>query len=156
MTTRRRPRGRLLSTAVWGVVAVAATLGATAFMTRAVPPGAIFSVERTIRTPGTPALHVVELSEGQTLQFYLDPGTPGLNAIHATYFDARGGELEIARAATIEVSQRGGPIVMLPVLQEGPGHFYSDFDFRPGEWFLDIVATTRAGQVVRVHVMLRL
>lgn len=156
MTARRRPRGRLLSTAVWGFVAVVATLGATAFMTQAVRPDAVFSVERTIRTPGTPTLHVVELSEGQTLQFYLDPGTPGLNAIHATYFDAQGRELEVGRAAIVADRQRGGPIAALPVLQEGPGHFYSDFDFRPGEWLFEIVATTRTGQIVRVHVTLRL
>ena len=156
MTSRRRPRSRVLSAAVWGCVAVAATLGATAVMTPVAPPDAVFSAERTIRTPGTPTLHVVDLSAGQTLQFYLDPGTPGLNAIHATYFDAQGRELQIARVITIEVSRRDGSSAMLPVLQEGPGHFYSDFDFRPGEWLLEIVATTRTGRVVRVHVTLRL
>ncbi|HEV2357536.1 MAG TPA: hypothetical protein VGZ23_08000 [bacterium] len=44
----------------------------------------------------------------------------------------------------------------LPVLLEGPGHVYSDGDFEPGGWHLDIVATTRNGDVVRAHLVIQL
>jgi len=148
--------GGLPFAAACGLGAVVVALGLAAFLTRAVLPGAAPHAVRTIREPGVPTRYVVDLSAGRTLQCYLDPGAPGFNGIHATFFDAQGRELEVARVAAIGAGRPGGATVALPVLQEGPGHFYSDFDFRPGEWRLDIVAATRTGEILRAHLTIRL
>jgi len=38
----------------------------------------------------------------------------------------------------------------------GPGHFYADGDFEPGDWGLDIAATTRTGEVPRARLVVHL
>jgi hypothetical protein len=106
---------------------------------------------RTIQAPGQPTLYGIDLAGGRVLNVYLDPGTVGLNALHGTFFDSQGRELEIARAPEITARQLGGPPSKLPVLQEGPGHFFSDVELGPGEWQLEIVATTRTGDVLRAR-----
>ncbi|HEX8941320.1 MAG TPA: copper resistance protein CopC [Candidatus Limnocylindrales bacterium] len=47
------------------------------------------------RAPGSPTLYTVHLPGGQTVQVYLDPGQPGPNDLHATWFDAAGTELPV-------------------------------------------------------------
>jgi hypothetical protein len=41
--------------------------------------------------------------------------------------------------------------LLLAVLLEGPGHFSTDGDFAPGQWNLQIEATTRAGEVLHTR-----
>ena len=48
--------------------------------------------------PGQPTLYTVTFPDGTQVQMYLDPGKPGPNQVHATYFDAKGNELPIASA----------------------------------------------------------
>jgi len=148
--------GRLPFAAACGLAAVVVALGLASFATRVGLPGATPPAVRTIQEPGVPTRYVADLSAGRMLQCYLDPGVPGFNGIHATFFDAQGRELDIARAAAIGVSRPGGATVPLPVLQEGPGHFYSDFNFGPGEWRLDIVAATPTGETLRTRLTIRL
>jgi copper transport protein len=56
------------------------------------------------RVPGLPTLYTVHLGSGQTVQIYLDPGTPGDNLLHATWFGADGHEMPVSDVAMSEVS----------------------------------------------------
>ncbi len=42
--------------------------------------------------PGLPTIYTVHLTNGRTLQVYVDPGKAGPNDVHATFFDAQGAE----------------------------------------------------------------
>lgn len=109
-----------------------------------------------LRTPGLPPMYSVALSAGRTLSVYLDPGRAGPNGVHGTFIDAQGRELELARAPMVTATGPRNRWVTLAVLREGPGHFYSNGDFESGDWNLDVVATTRTGEVLRVDVAVQL
>jgi copper transport protein len=111
---------------------------------------------RTVQVPGKPVLYNIDLSGGRMLSIYLDPGKAGYNTLHGTFIDERGRELELARAPEITLSRPGEIPRSRPALREGPGHFLSDADLGPGEWHLEIVATTRAGEVLRARLTVHL
>ncbi len=56
------------------------------------------------RVPGLPTLYTVDLGSGRTVQVYLDPGTPGDNLLHATWFGADGHEMSVSDVTMSEVS----------------------------------------------------
>jgi copper transport protein len=109
-----------------------------------------------VRAPGQPPLHTVGLPGRRMLDVYLDPGHAGPNEVHGTFLDAGGRELELARAPTITAAGPRGRRIALPVVQEGRGHFYADGDFQPGDWDLEIVATTQSGEALRVRLAVHL
>lgn len=111
---------------------------------------------RTIHAPGKPPVYSIDLSGGRTLGLYLDPGKAGFNTVHGTFVDAQGRELILARAPQITAGRVGQPPRALPALQEGPGHFSSDAEFGPGEWQLEIAATTRTGDTLHARLTIRL
>jgi copper transport protein len=111
---------------------------------------------RTISAPGKPTVYLVDLSGGRTASVYLDPGKVGFNAIHGTFVDAGGQELVLARLPELTAARVGERAHSLPTIQEGPGHFSASGDFGPGEWRLQILATVRGGEVLRVEFMVRL
>lgn len=110
---------------------------------------------RTIEAPGQPTLYAVDLPGGRVLNAFLDPGRAGSNQVHATYIDARGGELTIPQLATMTVSRPGTPPLTLGVRRFGPGHFIGDAVLGPGEWQVEIVATTADGEVLRSRLTVR-
>jgi copper transport protein len=111
---------------------------------------------RTIEAPGQPTLYAVDLPGGRVLDAYLDPGRAGFNEVHATYIDAGGRELPVPQLATMTVSRPGTAPSALPVRRFGPGHFIGDATLGSGEWQLEIVATTAAGEVLRSRITVRL
>jgi copper transport protein len=111
---------------------------------------------RTIQVSGRPPVYVIALARGRALSIYLDPGKVGFNALHGTFVDAQGRELILVRAPEITVAHSGAQPRSLPTIQEGPGHFSSDADFGPGEWQLEIVATTRTGETLRAQLTVHL
>ncbi len=111
---------------------------------------------RTIEAPGQPTLYSIDLPGGRLLDLYLDPGRPGFNEVHATYISASGQELPIPRTATMTVSRGGQGPSPLPVRRFGPGHFIGDARLGPGDWELDVVATTVDGDVLRTHLTVHL
>jgi hypothetical protein len=140
------PRRRTWVVAVAATTAILCGIVTTARLTtaRVSSPGIV----RTTNIAGMPTLYVVHLSQNRQLQLYLDPGAPGFNGIHMTFFDAQGREMAIAGALTMTVSGHTGTTKALPALQEGPGHFYSDFNFAPGAWRLKISATDHEGHML--------
>jgi hypothetical protein len=138
------------------LVVVAGALAATAFLTGVPAPSLPAQTVRVIQAPGKPTLYSIGFTGGRVLDIYLDPGTAGVNELHGTFTDAQGRQLDIARAPEVTAIRRGEPPRTLPVLREGPGHFFSDAAFTPGEWTLEVTAVMRTGEVLRAHLTIHL
>jgi copper transport protein len=112
--------------------------------------------------PGLPTIYTVHLASGRSVQVYLDPGTPGSNDVHATFFDAAGTELPIA-AADISVTPTSAPGAPSPapggspfpgslaVRLLEPGHFVGTTALAVGSWEIRIDATAPDGQSAAAH-----
>jgi copper transport protein len=96
------------------------------------------------RAQGQPTLYTITLPGGLSLQTYIDPGTPGNNVVHFTFFQASGDEEPIARA-TATATTPAGNTNDLPLIRFDPGHFVANTRLDEGNWRFDIQATTREG-----------
>jgi putative copper export protein len=97
------------------------------------------------RVPGQPTLYTITLIAGGTLQAYVDPGRPGANTVHFTFFTLSGDEQPI-RTARASMTTSSGANRALKLLRLGPGHFAANVDLRPGRASFAINATTSGGQ----------
>jgi nitrogen fixation protein FixH len=95
--------------------------------------------------PGQPTVFSIALPGGAQLQTYVDPGTPGGNAVHFTFFDAAGKELPIEKA-TASALTPAGATEPLPLDRFSKGHFVANTDLDPGKWLFLIDATGRTGE----------
>jgi nitrogen fixation protein FixH len=96
------------------------------------------------RAPGQPTLYTITLPGGLSLQTYIDPGTPGNNVVHFTFFQASGDEQPIARA-TATATTPAGHTHDLPLIRFDPGHFVANTRLDEGNWRFSIQATTKQG-----------
>ena len=94
--------------------------------------------------PGLPTIYTVHLTAGRTVQVYLDPGTPGANEVHATFFDAAGNELPVA-SVSMALGPVGGPLAPLTARQLEPGHFVADTTLAAGTYSLSISGPAPGG-----------
>jgi copper transport protein len=112
--------------------------------------------------PGNPTIYTVHLAAGRTVQVYLDPGTPGSNDVHATFFDAAGGELPIPAAGitVTPASTVGAPSLApagsaspgaLTVRILEPGHFVGTTTLAAGSWEVRVDAIGPDGQSAAAH-----
>jgi hypothetical protein len=90
--------------------------------------------------PGQPTLYTITLATGGTLQTYIDPGRPGANTVHFTYF-ASGGDEQPATTARATMTRSSGGSRKLELLRLGPGHFAANVDLQPGRVSFAIDAT---------------
>ncbi len=99
---------------------------------------------KVLRQPGQPTIYTITLARVGSLQAYLDPGRPGRNVLHLTYFDPRGAELQIsgARATATSPSGTQAPLTLQIF---SAGHFVANLDLSAGPWSFTASATTRAG-----------
>lgn len=99
---------------------------------------------RVSRTPGQPTIYTISLAQGGSLQAYVDPGRPGPNVLHLTYFDPRGAELPISGAHASATTPAGArkPLVLQML---SAGHFAANLDLTAGQWSFAVHATTKAG-----------
>jgi copper transport protein len=81
--------------------------------------------------PGQPTLYTITLVAGGTLQTYIDPGRPGANTVHFTYFTPGGDEQPSSRASATMTRENASP-EPLELLRLGPGHFAANVDLEPG------------------------
>jgi copper transport protein len=111
-----------------------------------------------LHNPGLPDIYEVHLPGGRSVQVYLDPGKPGFNEFHATFFDV-GGQTELPLSAYAAYAARatGRGLSGLPGLSElpglsgqpltsrrlDPGHFVSDVSTGKGVYEFTFVATAR-------------
>jgi putative copper export protein len=103
------------------------------------------------RVPGQLTIYTIHLSEGRTAQVYVDPGNPGANEFHVTFFDASGNELPVDQA-TIAMTPPGGQPTALPVRELESGHFVADANMQKGRYGFDIGGTARSGEQLNTHI----
>ena len=103
--------------------------------------------------PGQPTLYTITLAAGGTLQGYIDPGRPGPNTVHFTYFNQSGDE-QPADKARATMTGPSGRSEALTLIRLGPGHFAANVDLEPGRVSFAIEATAartqRGGQFQQV------
>ncbi len=93
--------------------------------------------------PGQPSVYSVDLGQGRSVQVYADPGTPGANELHATFFAADGTEDDVASATLAPAATPR---------RLGPGHFVADLDIGPGRTTVEVTGITSRGRLpVHAH-----
>jgi uncharacterized membrane protein len=73
------------------------------------------------RVAGLPTIYTVHLGSGRTVQIYLDPGTPGPNLLHATWFDATGHEMQVSDVTMAQILPSGASVALQPQILDA-GH----------------------------------
>jgi nitrogen fixation protein FixH len=96
------------------------------------------------RAAGQPTIYTVSLPGGASLQGYVDPGSPGVNAVHFTFFTTSGREQPIATASASALTPSGRSR-HLKLIRFGSGHFVSNHALDPGRWTFLIEATAKRG-----------
>jgi hypothetical protein len=99
---------------------------------------------------GQPTLYTIALPRGGSLQTYLDPGRPGVNAIHFTFFRASGDSLPIASASATAMAPSGAARP-LKLIRFGSGHFVANSALTQGAWTFLIDATPRNGPALSAY-----
>lgn len=98
--------------------------------------------------PGQPTVYIVGLSQGRSVQFYIDPGKPGSDEVHATYFDAKGnGMTGLSDYVVLESPPQGQP-QGLTFRQLAEGHIVSDANLSSGTYRFDVWAKTQSGELL--------
>jgi copper transport protein len=144
--------GNLSLDGIWNIVAtVAAPTGAVE-----VPLiGSTVVPAQPVDGDGTPlAPATVHLADGTSVQVYLDPGGPGANELHATFFDAAGKELPVP-TATMAVLAQDGSAVIAASRQLEPGHFVADIQLAGGPIAVDIIGNGATGGVIHAHLVIK-
>jgi copper transport protein len=102
------------------------------------------------KVPGQPTLYTITLPIGGTLQTYIDPGKPGPNQVHFTFFTASGAEQPItsATASSTDPADAQRP---MKLIRFDPGHFVANATLSGGRWTFRIDATTDRGQPVTAY-----
>jgi copper transport protein len=96
--------------------------------------------------PGQPTLFTITLSAGGTLQGYIDPGRPGPNTVHFTFFNSSGDEQPTDKARARMTKGSGAPEA-LTLIRLGPGHFAANIDLEPGR--VSFAIDTTSGRTKR-------
>jgi copper transport protein len=91
--------------------------------------------------PGQPTLYTITLSAGGTLQGYIDPGRPGPNTVHFTFFNPGGDEQPISKARARMTKGSGAPEA-LTLIRLSTGHFAANVDLELGRVAFAIDTTT--------------
>jgi copper transport protein len=96
-------------------------------------------VTETVPGGKGPVIHMQTLAGGASDQTYADPGRPGRNEIHFTFFDAKGDELAI-QPPDITASRAGRSPHTLAVRRFSEGHFIASGRLSEGHWRFDALA----------------
>jgi copper transport protein len=96
------------------------------------------------RAPGQPDLYTITLPAGGRLQAYVDPGRPGANTVHFTFFTATGSE-QVIDEAHARMTTPSGASRPLELLVISPGHFAANTSLDPGRSTFLIDATPDRG-----------
>jgi hypothetical protein len=105
-------------------------------------------------SPGLPTIYTVQLGAAGSAQLYLDPGLPGMNDVHVTFFDPAGAALAVDRV-TMALTDASGAAVLLAPRTLDVGHFVATTNVLAGSVTLDAVGplpTSAGGGQVHVHV----
>ena len=102
-------------------------------------------------SPGLPTLYTIQLGSAGSAQVYLDPGGPGQNQLHITFFDPAGTELP-TQAATIAIFPAAGDAAVPGPRMLEPGHFVATIDAVPGDLTVDVVSPLPSPGTGQLHV----
>lgn len=97
------------------------------------------------KVPGLPTIYTVHLPGNNSVQVYLDPGTPGANELHVTFFDPAGNELPVP-SVQLGIAPSGQPPAALTPRELEPGHFVADTQLKAGSYRVSIAGTPPGGQ----------
>jgi hypothetical protein len=121
-----------------GAVTVPLSLASAAAPVAVAPP------QTLPQLPGQPVVYQLPIGGGQNLQAYIDPGHPGSNQVHLTFFDASGNELPAAAVRLAATSPRG-PTRQLALIPFSPGHYAANAALTAGRWSFAVTATVKGG-----------
>jgi copper transport protein len=93
---------------------------------------------------GQPTIYTITVAGGVSVQAYVDPGTPGNDVVHFTFFQASGEEQPIASASAL-ATPPSGATADLPLTRFDAGHFVANTTLTAGKWRFQITATTNDG-----------
>ena len=105
---------------------------------------------QSLVSPGLPTIYTSQLGAVGSAQVYLDPGGPGQNELHVTFFDPAGTELP-TQSATIAAFPADGPAAILPPRMLEPGHFVATIDAVAGALIVDVVSPLPDAGAGHVH-----
>jgi putative copper export protein len=97
-----------------------------------------------LREPGRPSIWVIDIGGGNEIQAYVDPGAPGINNVHVTFFNSAGKELPAPIAPEISASS-GSDEPELDVTRLSRGHFAGSGELGEGEWRFAVSGRTKEG-----------
>lgn len=140
-------RGSMLSIAgAWSVSLLVQSASGAVTVPLQVTVRAAPSQVKVSRAPGEPPLYTITLPPGGSLQAFLDPGHPGTDLVHLTFFTAAGGEQRVGRIRVTATGPDGGtrPVGLL---RFGGGHFIGDVQLTRGRWSFQIDAALPGGPV---------
>ncbi len=143
--------GNLSLDGIWKLTAVVAAPAGAVEVPLAVGTRILGQQVDANAVAGVPTIFTAHLASGQSLQVYLDPGRPGRNELHATFFDAAGTELPVP-SATFLVAPGTGPSAVVVPRQLEPGHFVADIDAPAGSLGVDVVGAAPDGATLHAHV----
>jgi nitrogen fixation protein FixH len=99
---------------------------------------------------GQPTVFTIALPDGSSVQTYIDPGTPGDDTVHFTFFKASGSEQPVASATATETTP-SGETRDLTLIRFDPGHFAANTVLTAGRWRFTITAVARDGSVYHAY-----
>jgi len=132
---------------VWTVTAVIQRGAASVEVPLTVPTRVTQHVSVS-SAPGQPTLYTVSLSQGRSVQFYVDPGKAGANEVHATFFNTGGVQFNgLSGYFVLETPPQGSPTGLDHRLL-AEGHIVSDATLTAGKWRFDVWARTKTGELL--------
>src|SRR5262249_5401644 len=96
-----------------------------------------------LATPGQPTIYEVSVPSGEKVQIYNDPGGPGANQFHVTFFVGSGLELPVDSVQLVATGPDGRDTNLDP-RRLTPGHFVADASLTPGQWVYTVYASSAA------------
>ncbi len=100
-------------------------------------------------TTGPPRIYDIQVSDHGSVQAYVDPGSPGSNEVHFTFFDGRGEELPMDHDPAIGAFGDEGTR-RLSVRRFSAGHFVAGARLDEGLWVFEFDGATRDGEALNV------
>jgi copper transport protein len=140
---------------IWRVTATVTVRGSAADIPLVVATRIPPQDDAQLVTQGLPTLHTIQLGAAGSVQVYIDPGTPGPNELHVTFFDPTGQEPLVVESVWIAAFPASGESSLpTPRLLE-PGHYVTSLNAVTGTLDVDALAPVPDGSGnVHLHVTL--
>jgi copper transport protein len=135
---------------IWQLTATVTTGGSAVDVPLLVATTVATQPVQKLETPGLPTIYEVQLGSAGKAQVYLDPGGPGQNELHVTFFDPAGAELQ-TQSATIALFPAAGDAVLPPPRLLEPGHFVATIDAVAGDLVVDVLSPLPAPATGQIH-----